>query len=287
MTAILFAFYHFRLSGLPGLIPVALILSYVVWRTNSLFAGMLIHFGMNATSAANTIAYLQGSPNGLGIINLFTALAGLAVALLLLVVIRLSHPVPTWPDEAAPTEPPVQTSWLGTYWPVIGAAALYLAVAVMTLAASVLGIGVHKELSYLPARVSHTMRASYQVTDRAGDVVGEMTCSITPAGESFTLNCSDDIQAYEVTQANSFYKDGTHRDTWSVTWDGQSLNIDKFNFTREADAGFGYQAELANSLLSVTTGGQTSARDASGVLSAGVRVALAGGRAEWEQRRIF
>lgn len=55
VPAVMFAFYHFRLSGLPGLIPVAFLLGYVAWRTRSIFASILIHFGMNAAAATVSV----------------------------------------------------------------------------------------------------------------------------------------------------------------------------------------------------------------------------------------
>ena len=98
ITATLFAFYHFRLSGLPALVPVALMLGFVVWRTGSLYAGMLVHFGMNGTSAANTLAALQGRANGLGLVTLWSALGGLVAAGVILYAIHRLHrgpaPVP-------------------------------------------------------------------------------------------------------------------------------------------------------------------------------------------------
>ena len=72
ITATMFAFYHMRLSGLPGLLPVAFILSYVAWRTQSILATMLIHFGMNATSGANTLVYIV-TQKGLPFLSLWTA----------------------------------------------------------------------------------------------------------------------------------------------------------------------------------------------------------------------
>ena len=93
ITALLFAFYHFRLSGLPGLLPIAFVLGYVVWRTGSVYAGMLIHFGNNGASAFQNILYFA-TGKGYPINFLWAALAGLVVTIVLLVLIARLHPRP-------------------------------------------------------------------------------------------------------------------------------------------------------------------------------------------------
>ena len=252
MTASMFAFYHFRLSGLPGLIPVALILSYVVWRTNSLYAGMLIHFGMNATSAANTLAYLQGSPNGLGVVSLWTALGGLMVTVAILIVIRVLHPLPLRPvEEAAQPEP--RPSWISIYWPLFGAGLLYLGVVALTLFAASLGIGVTKELNYFPPKIEQPIASTYQITNRDGQAVGEMTCQITPQSSTFSLDCQRTIQAYEVASGNSYYKDDDNTTDWTATWDAQTLDLQAFRYERQSSNGYDYQAELSAGNLTLTS----------------------------------
>ncbi len=268
ITATMFAFYHFRVSGLPGLIPIALILSYVAWRTNSLYASMLIHLGINATSAANTLAYLQGSPAGLGIVSLWTALGGLVTTIVILLVIRKLHPLPAQTaDEAIPTGEPIpaekSSSWFGTYWPLIGAGALYLAVAILTVYASTLGIGTTKDLSYFPPKIERPIESTYQITNRAGDVVGEMTCRLTPQNETFSLSCEDSIQAYEISLGNSYYKDNQHSTRWSASWDATSLNLLAYQFENESNDGNGYQAGLENGRLTVASQGESDTLEVS------------------------
>ncbi|RPI22908.1 MAG: CPBP family intramembrane metalloprotease, partial [Chloroflexota bacterium] len=138
VTALMFAFYHMRLTGLLALLPVAFILGYVAWRTQSIYATMLVHFGMNATSAAITLVYVLGNGMVLPLVSPWTAAAGLAATAALLWVLRRTTHLPQ--TTASETEPEPaglpRPSWLAVYWPLIGAWVLYLIVAGLTLRTS-------------------------------------------------------------------------------------------------------------------------------------------------------
>ena len=201
ITAVMFAFYHFRVSGLPALLPVAFILGYVAWRTHSIYTSMLIHFGMNATSGANTLFAIHTGA-GLLFLSLWTMLAGIPAAAVLIFAITRLHPTPAV-DPAAEAEPGPGASasprrtWLGAYWPLLGAGLLYLSVAGLTVAASLSSrLNMSTNVSYYLPRIEAPVDSRYQVTDRSGKVVGELTCRITPQGSRFSLDCTRTMQAY-------------------------------------------------------------------------------------------
>lgn len=62
-TGILFALLHLSILSLPSIIVLGIVLCYVVYRSNSLYAGILYHFVNNAI--AMTFAYLQSAFAGL------------------------------------------------------------------------------------------------------------------------------------------------------------------------------------------------------------------------------
>jgi membrane protease YdiL (CAAX protease family) len=64
IAALMFAFWHFQLTGLWGLLLVAFILGYVALWSGSIYASILVHFGLNATSAANTLLALNTRRSG-------------------------------------------------------------------------------------------------------------------------------------------------------------------------------------------------------------------------------
>ena len=284
ITATMFIFYHFRLSGLPALLPVALILGYVVWRTGSLYAGMLVHFGVNGTSAANTLAALQGSPNGLGLVTLWSALGGLVAAGVILFAIHRLHrrpigelaseaPVPQGDGEAlipqgdgeapqvAAGKPGNQGgSRLSIYWPLIAAGLLYLVV--VGLSQGVTGEATSLKpqellkVKYFPPRIDRTIESTYQIINRAGDVVGRMTCQITPQSSEFRVDCEREVQGFELRTLHSYYLEVDHTATWSATWNARTLDLQAFKFERKSVTGGGFSAALSESTAGVN-GGQT------------------------------
>ncbi|MBN2558768.1 MAG: CPBP family intramembrane metalloprotease [Clostridia bacterium] len=56
LVSLLFAAFHFNIEQFMGLFVISLLISYVVYRTNSIFAGMIAHFTNN--SIAVLISYL-------------------------------------------------------------------------------------------------------------------------------------------------------------------------------------------------------------------------------------
>jgi membrane protease YdiL (CAAX protease family) len=57
MTGILFGMLHLQLMSIPSIILIGIIISYVVYRTNSIIAGMIYHFIHN--SIAVGLLYIQ------------------------------------------------------------------------------------------------------------------------------------------------------------------------------------------------------------------------------------
>jgi membrane protease YdiL (CAAX protease family) len=263
ITALMFAFYHFRLTGLPALLPIAFVLSYVVWRTGSIFAGMLIHFGNNAASAVQNIFYFS-TGKGLAFLSLWTALAGLAVAIVLLVLISRLHPRParaaTRAAEAIPTTP--NKSWLATYWPLGPAWVLYIAVSGMTVLGPLLAQpALSSEVSYGVPSLQSPVLSHYVAADKGGREVGEMSCLLTPSSVQLKLNCTGTTEAYEYSSGNSFYKDGRHTTTLAVTWDGQTFNLTSFSLKKVYDNDLEISSTVNNSMLvsSVSDGSQETA----------------------------
>ncbi|MFO7612809.1 MAG: CPBP family intramembrane glutamic endopeptidase [Clostridia bacterium] len=59
LVSLLFAAFHFNIEQFMGLFVISLFITYVVYRTNSIFAGMIAHFTNN--SIAVLISYLVAS----------------------------------------------------------------------------------------------------------------------------------------------------------------------------------------------------------------------------------
>ncbi len=267
VTGFLFAFYHFRLSGLPALLPAAFILGYVVWRTRSIFAGMLVHFGMNASSAANTLTAL-GTGKGLPFISLWSGLAGIAGTVLLILWLNRLHPqggqavsLPGLkgqtnslsykePSEGRTVSSPYK--WLSIYWPLIGAWILYSGVAGMTAVVRLIpSLSASADIQYRTPQIARETISHYLISNQGGKPVGEMTCAVTPQGTSFKMACSSSVQEYEIQVGKSYYKDVAHTSDWSATWDNQTLALQQYSFQRKNGDSLDYEANLANGQMTV------------------------------------
>ena len=95
LPALMFSVFHFRFSGLPGLLPVAFLLGYVAWRSGSIFTSMLLHLGINGVAAVMSVLAL----NGITIINsgpqlLWVAAIGIIATLVLLFLFNRVQPKP-------------------------------------------------------------------------------------------------------------------------------------------------------------------------------------------------
>lgn len=227
VPALMFAFYHFRLSGLPGLLPVAFLMGFVAYRTRSIYGSILVHFGINATAAIITILAL----NGITIIKEFSNLVivsagGLLVTLLLLFIFIRLQPKPEAyePVEEAPAR------WIKKYWTLIVAGVIYAVVVGATLAAQLSGATASMDLKFLPPEITAPVESRYQAVNRAGDVVGEMDCTITPQGETFNLVCNSNIEAFEVKQGNSIWVDEGHTANLDVTW-SSAFDLQDYSYT--------------------------------------------------------
>lgn len=263
ITALMFAFYHFRLSGLPGLLPIAFVLGYVAWRTRSIYATMLVHLGNNGLSAVQGIVYFK-TGHALPFISLWSALAGLLVAIIILLVIKRRYPSPSNADlvEGARPAPVEERSWFATYSPLVVGGALYVGVAAITLAATL-------TLKYLPAdklvygmpSLSAPAETRYEITNQGGQPVGEMICTLSPQDSSVRLDCERTIRAYEYQKGNSFYKDGDHQDTLSAEWDGKTMSLVSFVYERNGEEGSRFTSSVKD--------GQVVTDDASSADSSG------------------
>ncbi len=261
ITALLFAFYHFRLSGLPALLPVAFILGYVVWKTRSILAGMLIHFGNNGASAAQSV-YFFTTGKSLPFLSLWSALVGLIVAVIILLVIRRLYSAPRQPVQEIVTEPSVnfaKTSWFATYWPLIVSGILYIAVAGMTVAAAILAkFAPSTQVSYGLPSLQAPVQSHYSIMNQGGQTVGEMDCVLSPAGSRVNLECSRTIQAYEITVENSYYKDESHADTIAVSWNSTTMELLSFSLEKRYTDGTLITSSVEYNHLTSTDGTGTA-----------------------------
>lgn len=250
IPALMFAFYHFRLSGLPGLLPVSFLLGYVAWRSRSIIGTILIHVGMNASASVVTLLSLNGSDLPEKFLSKgWPSIAGLVVAVGLLLIFIKIQPKPA-SEEPAAEEP--RRSWLAVYWPLIVAFLLYAAVVTLPFFMPTVQNTAYAALKFNPSQIETPVESRYQAVNRAGEVVGEMDCTVAPQGDTFSLDCSETIQPYEVKKGNSLWTDLGHSATWHVTWSSADFSTLDYQYESSFDKGGGFTSELINGSLITT-----------------------------------
>ncbi len=252
VPALMFAFYHFRLSGLPGLLPVAFLIGYVAWRSRSIYSSMLLHFGMNASAATITILALSGSKLPATLFSNYWILGGglVVTLILLLLFIRLQ---PKSEEYEPVEEPPAR--WFKKYWTLIAAGILYAVIVGATLAAQLSGATASTTLTYTQPEITAPVESRYQAVNRAGDVVGEMICLFSPQDVTYSLACDSEIDAYEVKIGNSMWFDGGHTFKLDVIW---SSDFDVLDYTYDMIGSTGEMnsVNVENSNLITTNQGE-------------------------------
>ena len=140
---------------------------------------------------------------------------------------------------------------MGTYWPLLGAGLLYLGVAALTVAAVQPRVET-AAVKYFPPRIDRVLESSYQITNRAGEVVGEMTCRITPQTAVLGVDCERTVRGFELRTLGSYYQEVDHTAAWSAAWDARTLDLQAFNFVRKSATGGGFSAQGSGNLLTVS-----------------------------------
>lgn len=211
-----FLFIIFHLSLLQGLsiILLALALGYVNYRSRSLPASIVAHFGANILAA---LVITQGVfKTGIDkfIFSVPVLLAGMVMAVLALVGLialtrRAAIPSNREPAAAAPSAHP---AWLSQGWPLLVAGLLYL---------SLVGIEFYYSRSpeplAAPLLVSSTrwegpQTWKYEIRNIADTVVGDGECLLVPGEAVNEITCSSKVIAYEVKHNNgTFMSSGGER----------------------------------------------------------------------------
>jgi membrane protease YdiL (CAAX protease family) len=250
IAALMFAFWHFQLSGLWGLLLVAFILGYVAWRSGSIYASILAHFGLNATSVANTLLALN-TGNGLPFLGLPAAVAGVVVTVVLIYAIRRLQPMEAQP---APLEQGQPRSWLWNYSPLAVAGLLYLGVIGLTVMTGHITLS---QAGYNRVQIDQVLESRFQITNQAGDKVGDMNCKITPQGSDVRLDCAGNVRAYEAPTSTGSIQYGNHTIAWSATWNTDTMGLDDFTFERTYE-------EAGNNLSAAVKDGRLVVEDSAG-----------------------
>lgn len=223
--AILFAgglFIVFHLSLLQGIIiiPLSLALGYVYWRSGSLVASILTHFGANAMAAlvVTSNVFWKDAPSVL--ISPLSAGVGLLLTIAGFWLLRRS----TNPATAKPSE--VRSKHLRRAWPLLLAGLLYLVVIGYEFTIARFPERFQDPVTVGAAQLENATEWDYAMQNAAGDAVAEVHCRLEPEGDTIILHWDSVHQAYDVQTPGGRYMGGNVTREEKVSFrevDGQPL----------------------------------------------------------------
>ncbi len=201
-VALLFALYHMSFQSLLALLPLALTLGYVVWRSNSLLSGILVHLANNVLASGRFAAMSLRPDLELGIPSLPAAIVGAILTLVGLWLFR---------RDTAPPPPPVSpepTSWLRRTWPLLIAVLIFVVLAGLQFVAGRFPEALaFDRLDLQEAPSEGPTRWQYELRNILDEPVGHAECRLTPEPEDgvFALDCQVQQAAFEARKGRSYF----------------------------------------------------------------------------------
>ena len=224
-----FLFIAFHLSLLQGLsiILLALSIGFVNYRTRSLQAAILTHFGANVLAALvlTNDVFQTGAQAVLFSTPVLIASPVIALAALLTLV-RLTRGLPRPSPELEPDERPFA---LATIWPLLIAGGLFLLMIGVEFWVARSPDLLTDPLTLQTAEWEGTRSWAYEIRNPADEAVGDGECLLTREASLITLDCTSVVIAYEVRIGNSFWSSSGGERNDRFTWhadDGQLITAD-------------------------------------------------------------
>jgi len=231
-STLLFVLIHQEASQTVALVPVALALGYVTWRTQSILPAMLIHAGNNAQAMLLSLVAEGGAQRFAFTPSLAGALVGAAIAAAALWLLTRRTRAPQ--REREPVQPSLVTRrWLARNWPIVLVVPIYAVVLGLSLLIGArpeaLALGQRVELASAPWEEETHWR--YEVRNVLDEPVGEAECSLAPQPDVFVLDCSMEQLAYEADAPTGFFKEGEVTQRQTVRWDRRTLTLEEGRIT--------------------------------------------------------
>jgi membrane protease YdiL (CAAX protease family) len=228
IVSLMFVVFHLRFQGFLSLIPIALLLGYTYWRTQSLAAAMLVHFANNALAA---VVIIQAGlfPE---LVLPFPSMPAAAFGILMVVAgLFLLTRLTTSPEPNSEHLSPSSRGW-SAYWPLITALVVFSVMAVVEVVTGKLMGELKLNAAQMPQQ---TATYIYQIRHKGDQPVGEMFCTLQPLNQSITLACARTVEAFEYQSNNSFYSSLDMETSISVAWNQEGLALQQMSETNSSD----------------------------------------------------
>ncbi len=222
IPALLFAVFHMDPMQTLFIVPLALILGWVAWRSGSLWASVAMHAGNNFLPGVYVLLGEFAPDFTPPTDTIVTAGVGLLVVLAGVVV--LHRLMPRRRVEVAPED---RRLWLLKLWPLGIAVPVTVGLVLLTLFVGLfpelLSLGMRVNLDAAPWETAETWR--YEILNPVDEPVGEATCTVTPGEATFELTCDVEQEAFEVTEGRSYWNADPIDEQMRIVWDAETLNI--------------------------------------------------------------
>lgn len=228
---LIFALYHLRFQGVFALVPAALALGFVAWRTGSLIPAMLLHAIYNTIATViliftSFLPFRLSSALILVVVGLNVVLAPVSLAALWLLYKRTSS-VEAFGLALRPSPRPAWFRWVWAL-PAVALAGVYTYAAVNEVLVQRFPERVVQDdlsLESPGAWDDQVMTWDYEVQNRFGQSLGSAMCSRTPQEAYYVIECEADHEGSSITDAFP----GFVKDLEGFDWN--ELPFDSFNFS--------------------------------------------------------
>jgi membrane protease YdiL (CAAX protease family) len=233
----LFALFHQSLPQGLALLPLAFVLGYLVWRSDSLFAGIIAHATNNALAGALIIAATADPEIAPWIGTLPTALAGAALASFGLWGLRrwTAPPVEAASPQARAAAGTISVNrdirfWAVRLWPLL-----------LVLPIVAFSVGLEALMGRFPDLLSQgrpvrwsfppwdTPQAwTYEIRNTqaiAKEPVGRAQCTLSLQNDAYLLKCSRQQSAYEADTGSGVYWGRDVDEQFTARWQRPGLRL--------------------------------------------------------------
>ncbi len=223
VSSLLFAFYHFRLQGLPALLLISFLLGYTYWRTQSLTVTIMLHAANNFLAAVSLISSGLFPDRLLPFPSLPAGAFGVMMLVAGLVLLQrlIPHPLSNTEKESKP----VQFFTWKIWWPILIAGILFIVVAFQEIAQA-------KRLSALPLD-GHSLPVSaqwtYEIQHKGGEKIGEAICQWHQGEVESNLSCEWEYEGFEYQEGSSYFSSLDQSTSLAVEWQTDNLQLVSLN----------------------------------------------------------
>jgi membrane protease YdiL (CAAX protease family) len=255
-VGLLFAGFHLSLLRLIVLLPIAVILCWVVLRSNSIYSSMILHFFYNLPSAFLLIFSSLYPAMSLGWANsLLLAPLGLLIGVCGLIWFNR---VTVMQAADAVGVPVVQRGEIrfSAILPLIVAFLMIGAVSasevILAKAPRLLAMG--QNLTFTPLSQTSRRQMTYEIQDILNEKVGTMECLSEPVGDNLHLTCNIRQDAFNVTQGSSQYRSDGYTETFSIEWRAKDMHLLHYEDVRTGNSwSISTRTEMDQNQMTVTT----------------------------------